>query len=97
QEEETPYAFHAVALDRRQEDVEVQWETDRRRFLGRGCSVRDPACMAGPLSGATGPVLDPIFSLRCVAEVGSNATWTAAFSTGVVANRDAAIGLIDRF
>jgi cyclic beta-1,2-glucan synthetase len=97
QEEETPFAFHVVALDRRQEDVEIQWETDRRRFLGRGCSVRDPACMAGPLSGATGPVLDPIFSLRCVVEIGSNATWTSAFSTGVAATRDAAIGLIDRF
>jgi cyclic beta-1,2-glucan synthetase len=94
--EETPYAFHVVAIDRRH-DVEVQWETDRRRFLGRGCSPRNPNCLSGPLSGATGPVLDPIFSLRCVLEVGPNASWTATFSTGVAPTKEAARGLVDRF
>jgi len=96
-EEETPFAFHVVALDRRDEDVAIEWETDRRKFLARGCSTREPRCLSGKLSGTTGPVLDPIFSLRCVVEVGPNATWTAAFSTGVSATREAAVGLIDRF
>src|SRR5207244_8500899 len=41
---------------------EVQYETDRGRFLGRGRTVANPAALEGdaPLSGTTGPVLDPV-------------------------------------
>ena len=45
---------------------ELQFETDRARFLGRGRGIRAPIAMANdrPLSNTTGTVLDPIFSLR---------------------------------
>ncbi|HMA43920.1 MAG TPA: hypothetical protein VKO86_07880 [Gemmatimonadales bacterium] len=45
-------------------DVEV--ETDRVRFVGRGRSLADPVALdpGVRLSGSTGPVLDPVFSLR---------------------------------
>jgi cyclic beta-1,2-glucan synthetase len=45
-------------------DLEV--ETDRARFIGRGRTLADPAALdAGTrLSGSVGPVLDPVFSLR---------------------------------
>ena len=41
-------------------------ETDRARFVGRGRTLARPAALVcdGPLSGATGNVLDPVFSLR---------------------------------
>ena len=44
----------------------VQFETSRERFLGRGRTLADPAALdrGAILSGTTGPVLDPIFSLR---------------------------------
>ena len=43
----------------------VEWETDRARFLGRGRDTDDPQALDGrALSGTTGVVLDPIFSLR---------------------------------
>jgi cellobiose phosphorylase len=47
-------------------DGELQVETDRARFLGRGRSVHSPAALAAstPLSGSTGAVLDPVFALR---------------------------------
>jgi cyclic beta-1,2-glucan synthetase len=43
-----------------------EFETDRARFLGRDQPLRAPRALAerGPLSGSTGIVLDPIFSLR---------------------------------
>ena len=45
---------------------DVQFETDRARFLGRGQTIRSPAAIADgwPLSNTSGAVLDPIFSLR---------------------------------
>ena len=45
---------------------DVQFETDRARFLGRGQGIRTPIAMVDgwPLSNTAGAVLDPIFSLR---------------------------------
>ena len=44
----------------------MQFETDRMRFLGRGRTPANPAALepGTTLSGTTGPVLDPVFSLR---------------------------------
>ncbi len=43
-----------------------EYETDRTRFLGRGRTPANPAALdsGSCLSRTTGPVLDPIFSLR---------------------------------
>jgi len=40
------------------------YETDRRSFIGRGRGLADPEALGGELSGNTGMVLDPIFSIR---------------------------------
>ncbi len=44
----------------------LSWETKRATFLGRGRTPLDPAAMAkaGPLSGDTGNVLDPVMAWR---------------------------------
>lgn len=49
-----------------QSTTATQYETDRARFLGRGCNLRTAAAMRGgaALSQTTGCVLDPVFSLR---------------------------------
>ncbi len=46
--------------------TEIEYETDRMRFLGRGRTPANPAALdsGSRLSRTTGPVLDPIFSLR---------------------------------
>src|SRR6202049_4323756 len=45
---------------------EIQFETDRARFLGRGRDVCDAVSVIDgrPLSDTVGTVLDPIFSVR---------------------------------
>ena len=48
---------------------EMEYETDRARFLGRGRAIRTPMSVIDghPLSNTVGAVLDPIISLRrCV-------------------------------
>jgi cyclic beta-1,2-glucan synthetase len=44
---------------------DIQYESDRARFVGRGQTVRGAAAVGDgwPLSNTTGPVLDPMFSI----------------------------------
>jgi cyclic beta-1,2-glucan synthetase len=92
------WAVHALAIDGAVARG-IQYETDRARFLGRGRSPLNPAaCEAGAaLSGTTGAVLDPIFSLRCRVRVGADASISLAFTTAVAATREEALALADQY
>jgi cyclic beta-1,2-glucan synthetase len=46
------------------ENGPMQFETDRRRFIGRGRTLADPMGLSQPTGNSLGYVLDPIFSLR---------------------------------
>ena len=62
---------------------DVQFETDRSRFLGRGQTVRRATAIVEgwPLSNTSGAVLDPIFSLRRRVRIPPGATARIAFWT----------------
>ena len=77
----------------------VEYETDRVRFLGRGRTPENPAAQdpGACLSGTTGPVLDPVFSLRRRVRLEPEGTAKIAFVTGVADNREAAIALAEHF
>jgi cyclic beta-1,2-glucan synthetase len=77
----------------------VQYETDRARFLGRGRTVARPAALepGAVLSGTTGPVLDPIVSLRRRVRVAPGASVSVAFTTAVAASREEALALADHY
>jgi cyclic beta-1,2-glucan synthetase len=57
------WAAH-IAVVEGEESAPLQHESDRARFIGRGQTVASAAMADAPLSGTTGTVLDPIFSLR---------------------------------
>ena len=50
---------------------DIQYETDRMQFIGRGHTVSNPVAIERekPLSNSVGTVLDPIFSLRVKVKV----------------------------
>jgi cyclic beta-1,2-glucan synthetase len=77
----------------------VQYETDRARFLGRGRTPAQPAALeAGAiLSGTTGPVLDPVFSLRRRVRIAPGASVALAFTTAVATSREEALALADQY
>jgi cyclic beta-1,2-glucan synthetase len=77
----------------------IEYETDRARFLGRGHTVSAPlSVMDGrPLSNTVGPVLDPIFSLRCRLRVKPEETVHVAFATVAASTREAVIDLADKY
>ena len=100
--EEAPiWAAHVVAVEGGEtgSSSNLQFETDRARFLGRGHDVRSPASMSDgrPLSGTAGAVLDPVFSLRRRVFLAPGARVRLTFTTLIAPSREAALELADKY
>ena len=78
---------------------DVEYETDRARFLGRGRSTANPLALqsSAPLSGTVGPVLDPVFSLRRRIQLAPNASTELACTTAASWDLEEAQLLAARF
>jgi len=90
------WAAHSSVLEG--ESVgDLQFETDRARFLGRGNDLRNPISIVQgrPLSKTTGIVLDPVFALRRRVRLAPGATARVAFWTLIAESRDRALSLAD--
>src|SRR5580693_7257127 len=97
-EENSVWAAHVVVVDG--ESIgDLQYETDRARFVGRARNLRNPvSVMDGrPLSGTVGPVLDPVMSLRRTVRVPAGSTVHLIFSTVAAATREEALDLADKY
>ncbi|MDB5107918.1 MAG: glycosyltransferase 36 associated family protein, partial [Candidatus Binatus sp.] len=77
---------------------DLQLETDRARFLGRGRDARAAISVIDgrPLSGTVGTVLDPIFSLRRRVRIPAGATARVAFWTMVAPTRAEVLDQADK-
>jgi cyclic beta-1,2-glucan synthetase len=89
------WAAH-IAVIEGQESGPIQIETDRAKFIGRGRSIADAAMTDTPLSGTTGTVLDPIFSIRRRVTIPPGGVTRVTFWTMVAASPDALLDLVDR-
>ncbi len=92
------WAVHVMAIDG-PTSGKLQFETDRTAFLGRGRTAANPIVFdgIGSLSGTTGPVLDPVFSLRRRFRLAPGASINLAFSTAVADSREQALALADYY
>jgi cyclic beta-1,2-glucan synthetase len=81
------------------QDDRPEYETDRARFLGRGRTPADPAALqpGAVLSGTTGAVLDPIFSLRRRVTVAPGASVSVMFCLAMASSRELALTLADHY
>jgi len=87
------WGVHVMSLEGRPQGP-LEWESDRAQFIGRGRTLERPIAMDGrPLSGATGFVLDPIFSLRQRVRLSPGEPIRIAFATGVAPDRETARAL----
>jgi cyclic beta-1,2-glucan synthetase len=97
-EEAEIWLAHTVAVEG--ETIgDLQWETDRGQFLGRGRTVRAPRAQTerGDLSRTVGSVLDPIVSLRRRVRLLPGKTVRVSFSTMVAPSRSAVLDLADKY
>ncbi|TGD41549.1 glycosyl transferase [Pseudotabrizicola sediminis] len=89
------WAAHIAVVEGRETGT-IQIETDRARFIGRGRTIATAAMAEAPLSGTTGTVLDPIFSIRRRVSVPPGGVTRVTFWTMVAASPDALLDLVDR-
>ena len=77
---------------------EVQFETDRAIFIGRGRDARAAISVLDgrPLSNTVGTVLDPVFSLRRLVRIPAGATARVAFWTMIASTRAEVLDSVDR-
>src|SRR5271157_6663898 len=96
--EHAVWAIHASVASVSASD-EIDYETDRMRFLGRGRTPANPAALdpGSRLSGTTGPVLDPVFGLRRRVRLDPEGRARIAFVTGAADTREAATALAEHF
>ncbi|MFT3883636.1 MAG: glucoamylase family protein [Gemmatales bacterium] len=97
-EQKPVWAVHVLAVEDR--PGSISYETDRGKFLGRRRDVSDPLAMepsSRHLSGSTGAVLDPIFSIRRSLKIRPGERAVLAYTTGYAESREAALALADRF
>jgi len=92
------WAGHVVVVDG-STDGELQYESSRARFLGRGRTIRSPQCVIDgkPLSNTAGAVLDPVVSLRRRVHLEPGETVRVIFTTMMAASRDAVLMLADKY
>jgi len=91
------WAIHTSLASASSSD-DIDYETDRVRFLGRGRTPANPVALdsGSQLSRTTGPVLDPIFSLRRRVSLEPGMTDRIAYVTGAADTREAALGIAKR-
>ena len=78
---------------------DVQFETDRMKFIGRDRTVNNPLVIEGdkPLSDTTGAVLDPVFSLRIKVRVEPDDAAQISFVTFTAGSREALMELMEKY
>lgn len=84
---------------RKNENLPVGFETDRRAFIGREHGARNPAALQSGdyLTGSTGSTLDPIFALGREVHLRSHDTCSLAYLTLTATTRRALLKLAERY
>ncbi|MFS8136855.1 MAG: GH36-type glycosyl hydrolase domain-containing protein [Thermomonas sp.] len=79
--------------------ADLEWDTDRAEFIGRGGNLRAPAALADGtrLSGGVGTVLDPIFSLRRDVHIPAGTAVHLQWWTVAADSRDGALALVRQY
>jgi cyclic beta-1,2-glucan synthetase len=77
--------------------TDIEFETDRLKFLGRGNTPECAVALRSPLTGSVGTVIDPIFSLRCRLILEPRDQRDIAFVTLMAASREALMDIVHKY
>ncbi len=97
-DESPPWMFHLMKADG-VDKVEVAYETDRNKFIGRGNTIHEPQVIfeSESLSGSQGSVLDPIASIQYRITLEPGEAVTIDMVTGISETREGNQSLIDKY
>lgn len=96
--EDPVWLVHTLCLDG-QEIGNIQYETDRVQFIGRGRDLSCPRAMEPkhPLSNTAGSTLDPIMSLRKRVSIAPGQKSQIYFLTALADSKEEALSLAKKF
>ena len=97
-EERVPWMFHLMkVIDA--EVMNISYETDRSRFIGRGYSIDHPKAMANneTLTGSMGAVLDPVVAIRYRIIIEPQASATIEIIMGIADTKDQCEILVEKY
>ncbi|MEI8215943.1 MAG: glucoamylase family protein [Eubacteriales bacterium] len=78
---------------------DIQYETDRMQFIGRGKTVANPNAIYNekPLSNTVGAVLDPVFSLRTRLDIKPGQTVRVYYATIIEESRESLMEQLEKY
>ncbi|RPI41154.1 MAG: cyclic beta 1-2 glucan synthetase, partial [Betaproteobacteria bacterium] len=96
--EPAPWMMHLMSVHGAKV-LDISYETDRMRFIGRGNTVADPHAMSdlGALSGTDGSVLDPIVAIRYRITLEAEQSATVNIASGIGETRAMALSLVEKY
>ena len=94
--ERSPWMFHLMAVHGG-EAGEISYETDRARFIGRGCTLAAPHAIDQQLSGTDGSVLDPCVAIRSRIALEPQQSATIDMVFGIGETREACLALAGKY
>lgn len=93
------WLVHTLAVNTDSVIGDLQFETDRMKFIGRNRDITNPVALEPdqPLSNSAGSVLDPVMSLRRRIEIAPGHTIKAVYTTAVAYTRKNALLLAEKY
>ncbi len=93
------WLLHTMAVEGNAAVSDVQYETDRMRFIGRNRDITDPAAMEPdqPLGNTEGSVIDPVMSLRRRISIEPGHTVRVSFTAAVAQTRKQVMELAEKY
>lgn len=78
---------------------DIEYETDRMQMIGRGNNQKTPIVMSRekPLSNTSGPVLDPVMSMRVKVKIEAGESTQISFLTAFCESRESVLHLVDKY
>jgi len=97
--QEQLWLVHTMAVENGQTIGDVQFETDRMKFIGRNRDITYPEAMDPdqPLSGSQGSVLDPVMSLRRRIRIEPGCTVRVVYAVALAGSRKNAVELAEKY
>ena len=97
-EEQVYWMFHLMKVTDAKV-LEVTYETDRDKFIGRGFTIHQPKVMTGDnaLAGSSGAVLDPVVAMRYRIVIEPNTSATIDVIMGIADTKNHCDFLVDKY
>ena len=97
-DEAAAWMFHLLATHQ-PATGEISYETDRLKFIGRGCTTADPQALRAraTLSGSAGSVLDPVAAIRYCFALNPGESVSIDLISGIGESRETCMSLVRRY